>query len=67
MKQKIIYVVLFVAAMYLPASSKECAKVIKCGVTENLVQTKEKIAPAASEMQEAGLPVSPFSRLLFNL
>ena len=68
MKQKIIYIVLFIAAMYLPASSKECAKVIKCAVTESLVQIKAKVAPGASEVQEASAsPVSPFSRLLFNL
>jgi hypothetical protein len=68
MKQKIIYFVLLVIAMYLPASSKECAKILKCVVTESLVQMKEKARPEVSVVKdEAALPVSPFSRLLFNL
>jgi hypothetical protein len=65
MKQKIIYLVLLVTAMYLPASSKECAKVFKCVGTESVIQVPKKTSFEINE--EAALPVSPFNRLLFNL
>ena len=65
MKQKIIYIVLLVTGMYLPASSNECGKVVQTVLTENVPETKEKPSVAAEDV--FNLPVSPFSRLLFNL
>ena len=66
MKQKLIYVVLLVACIYMPASSKECGKV--CVVME--IEKKapvviEKPTTAAEEL--VSLPASPFSKVLFNL
>ena len=63
MKQKIVYIVLLVAGLYLPASSKECAKCFKPAVTAVTIQVKVKVV----EEEVVGLPVSPFSRLFFNL
>ena len=66
MKQKMIYLVLLLAAMYLPASSRECGKVSKCTIGESAVpQPAKKISHEV--MEEAALPVSPFGRLPFNL
>jgi len=65
MKQKTIYCVLLAAALYLPASSKECAKVLKEAAGENLLQVKQE---TVVETEAISIwPVSPFSRLLFNL
>jgi hypothetical protein len=64
MKQKIVYTVLLVAAMYFPASSKECAKICCAGVTaKNTVQVKQAVPVETEEI--SALPASPFSRLLF--
>jgi hypothetical protein len=65
MKQKIIYIVFFTAAIYLPASSKECGKLFNCAVKESLLKEKEKAAAESEEM--SSLPASPFSKLLLKL
>jgi hypothetical protein len=65
MKQKLIYTVLLIMAMYLPASSKECAKVFKQAAAENLLPVKQESSVETEEI--TGLPASPFSQLLFNL
>jgi hypothetical protein len=65
MKQKLIYTVLLIIAMYLPASSKECAKVFKQAAAGNTLPVKQKASVETGEI--TALPASPFSRLLFNL
>jgi len=64
MKQKLIYTVLLIMAVYLPASSKECAKVFKQATVENLLPVKQE---SSVDKEITGLPASPFSSLLFNL
>ncbi len=64
MKQKIVYIVLLVAGLYLPASSKECAKCLKPAVPERNMPVRLKVNIVEEEV--VSLPVSPFSRL-FNL
>lgn len=65
MKQKVIYLVFLVMAMYFPASSKECAKISKCGSVKAVleVQKKEKVELSA----ETGLPASPLSIVHLNM
>jgi len=66
MKQKLIYTVLLVAAVYMPAASKECGKLMPCVIVpENQLQVKE--TPADNGVEVSALPLSPFSRLLFNM
>jgi len=65
MKQKMIYIVLLMIAIQLPASSKECGKVLNCAVTESLLRAREKTSVVVEE--PGVLSASPFSRLLFNL
>lgn len=66
MKHKIIYLVLLTVTIQLPASSNECGKVSQVAITENPAEITTKSQPAATE-ETSMLPVSPFSRLLFNL
>jgi hypothetical protein len=65
MKQKMICLVLVVIAMYLQASPKECAKICSHMATESGSQTTKKAVEETKE--EAALPVSPLSRMVFNL
>ena len=66
MKQKLIYCVLVIACIYMPAASKECGKV--CIGVET-----EKKAPVVIETPTLGVedlssvPASPFIKTLFNL
>lgn len=66
MKHKIIYIVLLTVTIQLPASSNECGKITQAAITENPVDAASKLQPATVE-ETSMLPVSPFSRLLFNL
>jgi hypothetical protein len=64
MKQKLIYLVILVAAMNLPATSRECGKPSCCPLL-NMTTGKTK---AVVKIEEAdAMAASPFSRLLFNL
>ena len=65
MKQKIICAVIVIVSMHLPASSKECAKIFQRMVPEKALKVVEKPAVAAEEASH--LPVSVFSKLVFNL
>jgi hypothetical protein len=65
MKQKIIYAVIVIVSMHLPASSKECAKIFQRVMPEKTLKLVEKPAVAAEEISH--LPVSVFSKLIFNL
>ncbi len=66
MKHKIIYIVLLTVTIQLPASSNECGKITQAAITENPADdTAKSQADATGEISM--LPVSPFSRLLFNL
>ncbi|HTE10587.1 MAG TPA: hypothetical protein VK645_06445 [Chitinophagaceae bacterium] len=65
MKQKIIYAVIVVVSMHLPASSKECAKIFLRTMPEKTRKVVEKPAVAAEEISH--LPVSVFSKLVFKL
>jgi len=65
MKQKLIYFVILIAAMNLPADSKECGKPSCCPLIVNAVPEKGKTVVKIEEMD--AVPASPFSRLLFNL
>jgi len=65
MKQKLIYLVLVMTVMNLPASSRECGKLSCCPLTQSTVVEKAKPVVAIDEPDM--LAVSPFSRLLFNL
>ena len=65
MKQKLIYAVLIVACIYMPAASKECGKVcIVTGVKTEL-PAKDKIMVETEELDS--LPVSPFVSTLINM
>ena len=65
MKQKIFYIVLLVAGMYLPSSSKECGKVLVVIDMKNELPATEKASAMAEDV--SSLPVSPFSGSLLNL
>ncbi|MEO5681410.1 MAG: hypothetical protein ABIQ88_02150 [Chitinophagaceae bacterium] len=66
MKQKTIYIVLVIISMYLPASSNECGKITQAVIIENMEETAVQATAVSAEETDV-LPVSPFSRLLFNL
>ncbi len=66
MKQKMICGVLLLAALYLPASSKECIKTMPCNNVLKAVKWQRPQA-AIKKGDVADLPMSPFSRLLFDL
>lgn len=65
MKQKIIYIVLLTAGIYIPASSRECGKVITTGLNATAAVLANK--PAIAEEPASNLPVSLFSKLLFKM
>ena len=66
MKQKLIYIVLLTACIYMPASSKECGKVCAAMEMEKKAPVViETVTSAAEEL--VSLPASPFSKTLFNL
>ena len=65
MKQKMIYIVLLIVSMYLPASSNECSKIFQKIVPAGILQVAKKPSAAVEEINS--LPVSPFSKLLINL
>jgi hypothetical protein len=65
MKQKLIYLVILLAAMNLPADSRECGKLIHCPMAGAMAPVKAKTVVKIEETDIA--PASPFSRLLFNL
>ncbi len=65
MKQNLIYLVLVMIVMNLPASSRECGKPSHCPLLQNAVPAKEKTVVKMDEPDV--LVASPFSRLLFNL
>jgi hypothetical protein len=65
MKQKLIYSIVLVVAVYLPAASKECGKICRPAVMATALQEKQK--PGIGTEEITALPASPFSRLLFNL
>lgn len=68
MKQKIICIVFLITAVYMQASSKECAKVFKQPAGESISQPKRKVLPVAlTEETETVLTASPFSRLLSGM
>jgi len=68
MKQKMVYIVLLVAGIYLPAPSKECGKVcpgveMKQVAPAQVVQKK----PAVAAEDISSIPASPLTRAAFNL
>ncbi|MFT3935008.1 MAG: hypothetical protein QM726_15385 [Chitinophagaceae bacterium] len=66
MKQKLIYIVLVLASMHLPSSSKECGKLLMVnGNAEKEAVQKEE--PAAEADDLSALPASPLTRSFINL
>jgi hypothetical protein len=65
MKQKLIYIVILVAAASLPAGSRECGKLSCCPLMVKAIPEKIKTVVKMEEID--AVPASPFSRLLFNL
>jgi len=64
MKQKLIYLVILMAAMNMPADSRECGKPGCCPLL-NMIPGKSKAVVKIEETD--AVAASPFSRLLFNL
>jgi len=64
MKQKLIYLVILMAAMNMPADSRECGKPSCCPLL-NMTPGKSKAVVKIEETD--AVAASPFSRLLFNL
>ena len=67
MKHKIIYIVLLTVTIQLPASSNECGKITQAAITENPVVDAGTRTKEAATDDTCILPVSPLSRLFFNL
>jgi hypothetical protein len=65
MKQKMLYIVLLVVTINLPAPSKECIKTAVCPLKVLPGIKAKTIIP--QEEETAMLPVAPFSRMLFDL
>jgi hypothetical protein len=65
MKQKLLFVVILICAIYMPASSRECGK------QTCLVQEQTKVTAVAEivkviKADAEELPVSPLAHLLFD-
>jgi len=66
MKQKLIYLVILMAAMNMPADSRECGKPSCCPLL-NINMTAGKSKAVVKIEETDAVAASPFSRLLFNL
>ena len=69
MKQKMIYIVLLAAGIYMPAPSKECGKVCLGVEMKQLapVPVLQKKKPAVAAEDISSIPASPLTRAAFNL